>query len=189
MQIIELTDIKEEYRENPLVRRIVELHNVLVPYENKCHTCIQMDHDICSGYHKQDCSVSPIQRALSADLMELKKQYCKEQGLQTPYEIDDDLTYFMDRNKEDYFPTAAEIRASNKKHTEAYIRNVITDIYQAIKKKAEKRANTVLFGCSDKKIVDELTAFFTKKGFKVKYLESSYELAISWADETEESTV
>lgn len=187
MHIIELENIKREFRDNPLVRRIVELHNVIVPYDNKCKFCIERDHDTCVGYYKDNCKIQKVKNALYTDLSELRKQYCEKYGLETQYEIDENLTYFV--NKEDHFPSAEELRESSTKYTDDYVHYIIVDIYERINDKIKKGANTVMFECKDKNIINKLTEFLDKKGFNIKYLESSNELAISWAAEGEEETL
>lgn len=164
MKIIELEDIKDCYREDPEVRRLVEMHNVLTPHKNDCTGCIEHDHDNCNQCDKLRNMV-----VLEGIYASMRAKYAKNTELLDRYSIDEDLEYFLNEDKRSQSPSRfdkSEAIQRTEKVWEKLNKELIDEIYSEIEAAIESGQYSITHrGLGSNR--DSVNIYFTRKGFSV----------------------
>lgn len=165
MKIIELEDIKDCYREDPEVRRLVEMHNILTPFKNDCTGCIEHDHDNCN-----QCDKFHKVRTLENVFADMRTKYAKDAKLLDRYALlDQDLEYFLGKEKGRSKPKRFNKSEATQRAEEVWEKlnkELIDELYSEIEAAIGLgQYNIIHRGLGSNR--DSVNLYFTRKGFSV----------------------
>ena len=172
---IDYNNIKEEYRDNYYVKRIIDYYNVLEDIDLDCEDCCGHDRDDC-----ENCSLPALKNALKTRFIKLG-EYC-ENDLQSlkgkllaewstkdnPYLSMDDIQKIFVKPKEkiEYF-NVDDAKHKLNDYIQYKLNNDLNFVYRKINEGIEKRCHIIYIDFDKREITNELITFLKDKGFDV----------------------